>query len=65
MSLEKLQGMGFKNVEFNTYPSASVRLGNLRARLTSPILVAAMQHSLCDAEQADIETWLRKTLPAL
>ncbi|KAL8292683.1 hypothetical protein RQP46_001295 [Phenoliferia psychrophenolica] len=45
MSVEKLKGMGFKNIEFNSYPQ--------------------MQHSLCDEEQADVEAWLRKTLPPL
>lgn len=61
-SADKLQALGFDNLEFHAYP------GTLPSSLPSVVMLtlissSGMPHSLCDQEQADLEAWLKKVVP--
>ncbi|KAK4699653.1 phospholipase/carboxylesterase, partial [Phenoliferia sp. Uapishka_3] len=65
MSVEKLKTLGYKNIDFNSYPgpvSFSLPIGTTCTHFHH---IIGMQHSLCDEEQSDVENWLRKVLPSL
>lgn len=75
-SVEKLRGMGYKNIDFQSYPGQSLRSPLAASRVCivrcglqeitsadSGLWRAGMEHSTCPEEQLAVAQFIAKVLP--